>query len=140
MLKRHRVIRIISTLLWVGVNLGILVLSLLPADKVMGGHSINDKLAHWIGYAVLGALTYLFLSFLHNALVERTGMKILLTIAYCTLLGGTIELVQPLTGRSMELLDLLSDLIGALMGSVIMRRLVDAYHVWSRNRDGDTAD
>jgi VanZ family protein len=42
----------------------------------------------------------------------------------CVLLGGIIEILQPLTGRSMELLDVGADAVGALLGSGIAVLLV----------------
>ncbi len=131
MMKNHRVIRIISIAAWVSVNIGILLLSLLPAEKmIMGSGNLNDKLAHGFAYTVLGALTYLFLSFIHATLLDKTFKKILISIGYCALLGGLIEILQPLSGRSMELLDFVADFVGALTGVLIMKLLVDEYHHW----------
>ncbi len=135
MLEKHKNIRRISIILWVSVNIGILLLSLLPADRiVMGDANINDKLAHGFAYMVLGALTYLFLSFIHTSVSDKTFRKLMISIAYCVLLGGLIEVLQPLSGRAMEFLDLVADLIGTLTGVLIMKLLVDKYHNWFKNR------
>ncbi len=90
---------------------GITYLSLTPTDTLTVG---NDKLSHFIAYAVLmcnvGLLTY------QNKLKFRWG--ILLSIIY----GGVLEVIQQyVPGRYMSIYDLIANAIGVLIGAIVIR-------------------
>lgn len=90
--------------LLVCLSLGILLATLTPGGMhppVPGG----DKSHHVIGFA---ALTL-------PVVALRPGWALAVLI-YAICLGGLIELVQPLVGRSRELADWWADIAGALGG------------------------
>ena len=94
------------------VLLAVLVLSLIPhPESVLGRFSMYDKAEHFAAYIVLGFLTL-------RAINRRGVLPVVLAIASCAALGGLIEIIQPLVGRSKELTDFLVDLGGAAVGAV----------------------
>lgn len=115
-MDHKRSIYIIDLTLWIVVTAIIILLSLLPPRSMQGTVSINDKLAHGIAYAVLGGLTYVTVYLNRLPWSQRTVGRAVWTLLYCIIIGGALECIQPLTGRSRELLDLAADVIGALAG------------------------
>jgi VanZ family protein len=101
------------------VAAAIVLLSLLPLPqpRLPGVHFL-DKLLH--------ALAYLLLSFLLFAsqLPGPRPRLVLASVLGSLLLGGLVELIQPLTLRRRELLDLAADLAGAVVGAFLALVLV----------------
>jgi VanZ family protein len=75
---------------------------------------------------ILHALAYLCLSFLLFAsqLPGPRPRLVLVSVFGSLLLGGLIELIQPLTLRQRELGDLAADLAGAAAGALLALALV----------------
>ncbi len=105
---------------------GILVLTLMPANDVPAwpwAEQVQlDKWVHAFLFGVQGGLLGMALH-RYRPLANRTGMLVLgcvLAIAY----GGIIELLQSLMGegRQGDVLDLLADAAGALLGLALLRR------------------
>ena len=69
-----------------------------------------DKLIHFGLYTVLG-----FLYYISNP--RQSLLFFVLVCLYAFILGGSIELIQPCVGRSCELLDLVTDMLGIIIGS-----------------------
>lgn len=92
-----------STLL-LAVIIVFLTLAPVTAPSIIG--SASDKLYHVIAFA---ALTF------PMALLYPPRAK---TVLICAIvLGGAIEIIQPMFGRTASLLDFVADLIGALLGT-----------------------
>ena len=108
--------REVSRVLVFAVAAAILLLSLLPRPPMsFGGLRWSDKIGHLLAYFLWGGLLYLALPGRPADLpVRRLFLTVLIGIGF----GGLIELLQPFTGRSRELLDLLSDALGAGGGAV----------------------
>ena len=101
------------------VAVTIVVLSLLPLPQPqLPGVHYMDKILH--------ALAYLCLSFLLFAsqLPGPRPRLVLVSVFGSLLLGGLIELIQPLTLRQRELGDLAADLAGAAAGALLALALV----------------
>jgi VanZ family protein len=100
------------------VAVAICVLSLLPVQPHLPEVHFLDKLLH--------ALAYLCLSFLLFAsqLPGPRPRLVLMSVLASLLLGGLIELAQPLTHRDRELADLMADLAGAVAGALLATGLV----------------
>ncbi|MFU8773852.1 MAG: VanZ family protein, partial [Anaerolineales bacterium] len=81
-----------------------LTLTPVTAPNIIG--SASDKLYHVIAFA---ALTF------PMALLYPPRARTVLICAI--LLGGAIEIIQPMVGRTASLLDFVADLIGALLGT-----------------------
>ncbi len=103
------------------VAVAIIALSLLPVPQPhLPGVHFLDKFLH--------ALAYLCLSFLLFA-SQLPGPRpriILVSVLASLLLGGAIELLQPLTLRDREL----ADLAGALAGALLALALVGLLKRW----------
>ncbi len=85
--------------------------------RVPAGPSINDKLAHALGFGLLAALVVPAVRFFAPQLgaVARAGWS----FAAATMVGAGLELWQYfLPYRSAELLDLAADAVGALVGGL----------------------
>lgn len=111
---------VISFILYLLVNLGILFLSLIPLHQQLGQVDNGDKIMHMIAYIVLGASTFLLLISLDHMKGCSNLRCFLLAVLYCAILGGSIELIQPYVGRGRELLDFIADIIGAMIGAGIL--------------------
>jgi VanZ family protein len=95
------------------VLIAVVGLSLYPRpEEVLGPWSLNDKAGHFAAYVVLAFLSV-------RAVNRRDVLSLILTIASCTALGGLIEIVQPLVGRTRELMDFIVDLGGSAVGAGI---------------------
>jgi VanZ family protein len=92
------------------VALLILVLSLAPRALLHAQDLLNDKLQHLVAYLLLGMCAML-------ASQRRGPASLLLAVGFCTALGGLIEILQPFVGRSRDVADLVSDLVGAVVGA-----------------------
>lgn len=88
----------------------ILVVSLLPRPPMSFERaSWSDKVEHGLAYAAWGVV-------LGFALAGRRR-PFLLALLIGVLFGGLIELLQPLTGRHGDVLDLLADAVGVGAGA-----------------------
>lgn len=102
-----------SVVMLVVVLLAIVGLSLSPRpERVLGRLSAFDKLGHLVAYIALGF-------FACRAMGRPRLFHIVLTVASGAVLGGLIEVVQPLVGRNREFVDFVVDLGGAAVGAVI---------------------
>ena len=105
---KHKVLRILLTL----AALSILILSLIPMPShILEEWRFSDKLFHFAAYLVLSFLA--FISFEH-----RSRLKIfLLAFSASFSFGGLMELLQFLTPRQPELMDLAVNFAGSLTGA-----------------------
>lgn len=110
---RRRINRV-GGVLTLAVCLAVAVVSLVPGGSLPIGIVPNgDKWGHFLAYSAVGFC--FFLSFLRP---EGSNIAGALAAVLCSgLLGGLIELVQPFFGRSMEGLDLVCDIAGAILGA-----------------------
>ncbi len=83
-------------------------------DQIANLFSYQDKVMHFIAYTILAIL---------YSLTVKNHLKVLL----CALVIGTsIEILQYFTPyRSFELLDIIADLFGSLLGILLYRKLFD---------------
>lgn len=115
-MKKSELLFLIEVGAWIGVTLGIIILSLISGSKVSAIVMVNDKIGHMIAYFVLGfysSLLFLRFPFLRRHSFGASGS---LAFVYCTLLGGALEFLQSLTGRHPDIRDFFSDAGGALIG------------------------
>ena len=93
----------------------ILLLSLLPVPEVpqLDDTPFIDKWAHFVMYGGLMLSVWLdWTRHRHHPLFVHSLTAVLGSIA----LGGLIELIQPLVGRSGEWLDFYADTLGTVLG------------------------
>lgn len=104
----------------------IIIFSFLPASTLVSTGwfgLLRDKGAHALAYAALGF-------FLYCAIVTKesrptwshafsaNGWRMLLVLGVSVLLGSAIEIIQPYYGRSFEVLDIVADGVGSILGMV----------------------
>ncbi len=106
---RARIILVIKVL-FVGAFLGVTVLSVLPTPEVDGLES--DKLNHLIAYTVLTLL--LVLSLPGDRRLPRGFWIALLSLL---LYGVVMEVVQHYIGRQFDLMDMVANAVGVLLGA-----------------------
>ncbi|MDC7246638.1 MAG: VanZ family protein [Sphaerochaetaceae bacterium] len=102
----------------------IIFLSLLPPSQEPSSFldfPFGDKIAHMAAYT---AVAFAFsLAFLRGSKTSRLSIlikdnicSIIATFVFIVTVGGVIEIIQPLLGRSREMLDLIFDAIGTSFG------------------------
>lgn len=77
-----------------------------------------DKLVHAVLFGIEAALCVW-------AIGKRANLQLLIwVVVWCTVLGGTMELVQYkwVEGRTGDVVDLLADTLGAILGAVVFKR------------------
>ncbi len=94
----------------------IVILSLIPIPEVkhLEGVPFIDKWTHLVMYGALALAIWV-------ERMKKTGNRwflVFLTIVVPVMLGGILEVVQPLANRSCELLDFIADSVGALLGTI----------------------
>lgn len=98
------------------VILVIIYLSLTSRPVSPAGINNIDKIQHCAAYAVLAFFSCLSL----KSWGVLKGL-FLLVILFCSLLGGGLEVLQSYSGRMMELNDFIADVVGSLLGVLIVR-------------------
>ena len=103
----------LSLYLLVAVASIILVVSLIPGMPKSSKMPHIDKIGHGVAYALLAFLLFGVL----RIPVRSETWTIILSLLGCVVYGGIIELLQGVTGRSSEFLDLVSDFAGSSAGA-----------------------
>lgn len=106
---RARII-LVCKVLFAGAVLGVTVLSVLPMPQVDGLES--DKINHLIAYAALAFL--LVLSLPRDRRLPRGFWVGLLSLL---LYGVVMEVVQHYIGREFDLMDMVANAVGVLLGA-----------------------
>ena len=135
--KPERIIRRIGTVLMIIVVccIGYFSFSNRTGGISLGWVPFGDKGLHFLVYAAYGFSS--FLAFF-RAPGEAAGQRedsmvrvsswasraILRTLVSGTLLGGVIELLQPLAGRQREMMDLVANVMGLIVGLAIILPVV----------------
>ena len=93
---------------------GIVVVSMLPMPQPqMEQVPLADKFAHGLAYLALGFMLFA------SQLPGPRARLVLVAVIGSLVLGGLIELIQPLAGRHRELGDLVADLVGSAAGAFL---------------------
>jgi VanZ family protein len=105
-------LRTVVRLATISLGLAIVVVSLLPQPPVSES-VLGDKVEHVLAYLVLAFLVF-------ASQLPGPRLRLLaVAVGGSVVLGGLIELIQPLTGRHAELGDLLADLVGSVAGALL---------------------
>lgn len=97
------------------ILLSIIYLSLNNLDSVQLHVRNIDKFQHGLAYAVL--------AFFFCMSIRTWGVKkfqLIITVIFCGVVGGGLEILQSRYGRMMELGDFLADLSGASLACLII--------------------
>lgn len=123
-MNKSGILRMITPLLFIVISLTFLLL--LPGNDIEGSSWWEtykiDKLVHIIAFAILALSTSITLSKL-RVLIDTNYRLMTLILVVCTIFGTILEFLQQelRVGRSAELLDIVADCIGVLLGFVIFR-------------------
>lgn len=114
----------ITPLLFILISLTFLLL--LPGNDVDGSSWWEtykiDKLVHVLSFAILALSISITLSKL-RVFTDTNYRLMILILVVCTIFGTILEFMQQKLrmGRSAELLDIVADCVGVLLGFVIFR-------------------
>ena len=123
-MNKSGILRMITPLLFVVISLTFLLL--LPGNDLEGSSWWEtykiDKLVHIVTFSILSLSTSITLSKL-RVLIDTNYRLMTLILVVCTIFGTILEFLQQelRVGRSAELLDIVTDCIGVLLGFVIFR-------------------
>lgn len=123
-LHAYRYTRIMGMVLTPVVMLTITILSLTPGENLSSTTwypLIGDKGAHALAYTALGCFLQFALSGRHvptsfTSMLKENGWRVPLVLGISIVLGTIIEIVQPFFGRSFEMLDIVAEVVGTLVG------------------------
>ena len=124
LLERHKVMLVYLPLIFYWILL--FTLTSLPSQSVPAV-GINDKVEHLLAYFGLSFLLYLALRFQKRSITLKNYAFIFtfLIIFFYSVLDEVHQLLIP--GRSCELLDFLADMVGGILGMVVIRLLIRFY-------------
>lgn len=97
------------------ILLSIVYLSLTSRTIVNINVSNIDKVQHGLAYAVLA---FFFCMSLRSWGLKKS--QFILTLLFCAVLGGMLEIIQSRYGRMMEFSDFSADIIGAFVGCLVI--------------------
>ena len=123
-MNKSGMLRMITPLLFVVISLTFLLL--LPGNDLEASSWWEtykiDKLVHIVTFSILSLSTSITLSKL-RVLIDTNYRLMTLILVVCTIFGTILEFLQQelRVGRSAELLDIVADCIGVLLGFVIFR-------------------
>lgn len=123
-MNKSGMLRMITPLLFVVISLTFLLL--LPGNDLEASDWWEtykiDKLVHIVTFSILSLSTSITLSKL-RVLIDTNYRLMTLILVVCTIFGTILEFLQQelRVGRSAELLDIVADCIGVLLGFVIFR-------------------
>ena len=123
-LERQKLVLVYLPLIFYWIIL--FTLTTLPAQSVPSV-GVSDKIEHLLAYLVLSILLYLTLLFQKkSALLKNYAMLFTLLIVFAY---GVLDEVHQLMipGRSCELLDFLADVLGGIIGIIIIKILIHFY-------------
>lgn len=129
-MNKSGILRMITPLLFIVISLTFLLL--LPGNDIEGSSWWEtykiDKLVHIIAFAILALSTSITLSKL-RVLIDTNYRLMTLILVVCTIFGTILEFLQQelRVGRSAELLDIVADCIGVLLGFVIFRTVYGVF-------------
>ena len=123
-MNKSGIFRLITPSLFVVISLTFLLL--LPGNDLDGSSWWDtykiDKLVHIIAFAILALSTAITLAKL-RVLIHVNYRLMTIILVVCAIFGTILELLQQelRVGRSAELLDIVADCVGVLLGFVIFR-------------------
>jgi len=117
--EKHRIVKI---LFWLALT-GSYILAVLPQENVPQLTPFSDKGNHFIAFSVLTLL-----------LLHAYRVKYLVAFVLMILYGVLIEVSQLFTvNRQGELLDVLADTIGVVIG-ILLYWLIERFYFWNSGR------
>lgn len=123
-LERNKVLLVYLPLVFYWILL--FTLTTLPTQS-LPAVGVNDKLEHTLAYFGLSFLLYLTLLFQKKSVMLKKYAMLftLLIVLFYGVLDEVHQLLIP--GRSCELLDFLADMLGGILGIVVIKILIHVY-------------
>jgi VanZ family protein len=128
--NKSGILRMITPLLFVVISLTFLLL--LPGNDLEASSWWEtykiDKLVHIVTFSILSLSTSITLSKL-RVLIDTNYRLMTIILVVCTIFGTILEFLQQelRVGRSAELLDIVADCVGVLLGFVIFRTVYGVF-------------
>jgi VanZ family protein len=128
--NKSGMLRMITPLLFVVISLTFLLL--LPGNDLEASSWWEtykiDKLVHIVTFSILSLSTSITLSKL-RVLIDTNYRLMTLILVVCTIFGTILDFLQQelRVGRSAELLDIVADCVGVLLGFVIFRTVYGVF-------------
>jgi VanZ family protein len=123
-LERHKVVLVYLPLIFYWILL--FTLTSLPSQSVPAV-GVNDKVEHMLAYFGLSFLMYLALLFQKKSRLLKSN-ALLFTLLFVFAYGILDEVHQLLIpGRSCELLDFMADMLGGIVGIIVVKILIHFY-------------
>ena len=129
-MNKSGILRMITPLLFVVISLTFLLL--LPGNDLEASSWWEtykiDKLVHIVTFSILSLSTSITLSKL-RVLIDTNYRLMTIILVVCTIFGTILEFLQQelRVGRSAELLDIVADCVGVLLGFVIFRTVYGVF-------------
>ncbi len=119
-MDRRRTAHILGAVLILLVFALIIFFSFIYGESI-GAKTGGDKIAHLLAFMALGfACSWCFGEIPSKGFaLKKNIVAFVLSFILCFLFGYGIELLQPLFGRTCDFKDLVSDIIGILLGLVV---------------------
>ena len=123
-LERHKVVLVYLPLIFYWILL--FTLTSLPSQSVPAV-GVNDKVEHMLAYFGLSFLMYLALLFQKKSSLLKNN-ALVFTLLFVFAYGILDEVHQLLIpGRSCELLDFMADILGGIVGIIVVKVLIHLY-------------
>jgi VanZ family protein len=123
-LERHKVVLVYLPLIFYWILL--FTLTSLPSQSVPAV-GVNDKVEHMLAYFGLSFLMYLALLFQEKSRLLKSN-ALLFTLLFVFAYGILDEVHQLLIpGRSCEFLDFMADMLGGIVGIIVVKILIHFY-------------
>ena len=123
-LERHKVVLVYLPLIFYWILL--FTLTSLPSQSVPAV-GVNDKVEHMLAYFGLSFLMYLALLFQKKSSLLKNN-ALIFTLLFVLAYGILDEVHQLLIpGRSCELFDFMADMLGGIIGIIVVKILIHFY-------------
>lgn len=130
------------------VLVAITILSLLPPSGTVSQGwlaMVGDKWGHFLAYAALGFSMFSAIARKPSQeyakstwlrVLKSNRQRMVLLFLFILSIGTIIEFVQPLFGRSLEVLDIVADGLGGVFGIIVGTVVVTIAEYWERTKGG----
>ena len=141
--RAFRIFRILGFIGTPLIAVAIAILSLAPSSTLLTSSwlwTLRDKGAHALAYAALAFFLFCMIAAkvavpTWSNVLRANGWRLLLVLGLSMLMGSAIEIIQPYFGRAFEILDIVADAVGALIGLCFAFVMVTSILQWEASAE-----